>query len=485
MLTPAEESGLAGLRLAGRVQRAVAMIPPERMGELIDAIRSRAAAERLIYQHEGVDEPVRVMPCPLTLRPDQLAYVHAASLTILGALKRLPDAYLASFPVREILKLEPAEERWLLDCWGPAHRENNPIFGRLDAMVDFTSPMWKDSLRFVEPNLTGIGGLHLAPTCDGILHDVVLPELLRHVPSLRLERTPDMRDLLVQELLDHLEVLGRPRGTIAMIDPKYEHDGPDEQDRLVRYLTDRHGLKVVHADPGELVLHDGDVYYHETRIDLCYRDYSVLDLEARAAGGANIDAVKKLFRENRMISSIAAELDQKSCWEILTDPALAQQLLTPEERQVARRHVLWTRILSDRRTTDPRGESVDLLKYARQNHESLVLKPNRGFGGRGVVVGPAVTSDEWDAAVDEALRSTDRFVLQELASIPVREFPVLGPKQGDAGGLAVHNEPFYVVMGFAATRYGVALMARASQKQVVNVAQHGGVCGPRVGPHAR
>ena len=41
----------------------------------------------------------------------------------------------------------------------------------------------------------------------------------------------------------------------------------------------------------------------------------------------------------------------------------------------------------------------------------------------------------------------------------------------------VHIEPFYTVMGFAASEDGVAILARASQKQVVNVAQHGGICG--------
>ena len=40
----------------------------------------------------------------------------------------------------------------------------------------------------------------------------------------------------------------------------------------------------------------------------------------------------------------------------------------------------------------------------------------------------------------------------------------------------LHVEPFYVVLGFAPSRYGVAMLARASQQQVVNVAQHGGVC---------
>jgi hypothetical protein len=31
-------------------------------------------------------------------------------------------------------------------------------------------------------------------------------------------------------------------------------------------------------------------------------------------------------------------------------------------------------------------------------------------------------------------------------------------------------------MGFAPTQYGVAILGRASQKQVVNVAQRGGMC---------
>jgi hypothetical protein len=52
----------------------------------------------------------------------------------------------------------------------------------------------------------------------------------------------------------------------------------------------------------------------------------------------------------------------------------------------------------------------------------------------------------------------------------VTEFPVLGPDGH------VHNEAFYAVMGFAPTKYGLTIMGRASQKQVVNVAQRGGLC---------
>ena len=92
------------------------------------------------------------------------------------------------------------------------------------------------------------------------------------------------------------------------------------------------------------------------------------------------------------------------------------------------------------------------------------------FGGEGVVIGPSVTQEEWDAAVARALADEEPWVVQQLASIPVNEFPVLGPDG------KTHLEPFYTVMGFAATKYGLAILGRASQKQVVNVAQRGGMC---------
>ena len=105
-----------------------------------------------------------------------------------------------------------------------------------------------------------------------------------------------------------------------------------------------------------------------------------------------------------------------------------------------------------------------------------MLKPNRSYGGDGVVVGHAVEQHDWEAALERALGDTEsRFVLQQAAPIPVKSFHVF-----DADD-QVDVEPFYIVMGFAPSRYGVSLMARASQQQVVNVAQHGGMCAVMVG----
>lgn len=471
MLTPAEELGLAGLALSTRVQHALYRLPPARLAGLIERLRQGALDRHVVYLHDGAVEPIRILPCPITVLPDQLAYLHHVTLTVQNALKRLPSLYLNDFTVRELLRLPEPEERWLMECWGTSQEEHNPVVGRLDALVDFTSPMWKDTLRFVEPNMSGIGGLHMVPTCERLLAEVVVPAIRAVDDELDLAVGYDMRELLTQELLDHMAAIGCGQ-RLCFIEPKYAGQGPDEQAQLARYLGERHGLTVMHADPSELELRHGAVWYENRRVDLAYRDYGVADLLELQAEGVDVEPMRVLLRENRVISSIAADLDQKACWEVFTDPRLVQQYFSPEERSILQRHILWTRVLSDRRTMLPDGRVGHLLDYARGTHEALVLKPNRSYGGDGIVIGPAVSRGEWEAALAAALADPDdRWVVQQLATIPVREFPVLGPDG------AVHAEPFYTVMGFAASQDGVAILARASQKQVVNVAQHGGICG--------
>jgi hypothetical protein len=465
-----------GQRLATRVQNALDKIPPAELVELMHAIRSTATERHLAYQRDGVTETIQLLPCPITMRNDQLGYTHYVSETILNCLKRLPDMYFEVPEVREILRVTDVEEEWLRECWTPAHRESNPLFGRLDAVVDYASAMWKDTIKFMEPNLSGIGGLHIAPTAIGILGELVVPALLKQDPSIRLQLPADMRELLLQDLLEHLDVIGRPGGQIVLVDPKLAAEGPDEPDALARWYIEHHGLSVLHADPSELRQRGDEVFYGDTLVDLVYRDAGVLDLMAYCAEGVDIGPMRTLFRQNRVVSSISAELDQKACFELFTDAALAERLFTVEERQVMRRHVLWTRILSARYTTSPIGERIDLPEWARRERDSLVLKPNRSYGGDGVLVGHTVEQGDWESALDRALGDTEsRWVLQQAAPIPVKSFHVFDEDD------QVELEPFYVVMGFAPNRYGVALMARASQRQVVNVAQHGGICAVMVG----
>jgi hypothetical protein len=228
-------------------------------------------------------------------------------------------------------------------------------------------------------------------------------------------------------------------------------------------------METLHADPSELRMQNGEVVYEGHRVDLVYRDYGVLDLVELEQDGVDVTPMRALFRENRVISSIGAELDHKSCWEILTDPELASRWFDAEACRCFQRHVLWTRVVADRHTTLPTGETGDLLEYARQARESLVLKPSRGYGGDGVLIGQTVDSAAWEGAIEAALADAELWVVQSRAQMPVLEVPTL-----TADG-TLEPEMYYHVMGYASDPDGLAILARASQRQVVNVAQRGGM----------
>lgn len=474
-LTTSDEQGLRGASLDSRLRQLFFGMLPEKMSALAKQVREEATRRELLYFRNGKAETINVMLRPAGIFSEQLNYFHYVALTLVAALKRMPELYLKDFNIREIVPLEELEAKWLWDTWGASHNQYHTVFGRLDAIVDLTSPFWKNTLSFIEPNLVGVGGIHLIPTAEGIIREIVVPALQESAPELDLESSQDLRDLFILELNDHTEAIGRKGQTICLIDPKYSGDGPNELETLTHYYRARKH-EIYHADPAELVLRNNEVYYEGHLIDVAYRDYEVRDLAELEKEGENMRAIKHLFKQNQMVSSMAGDFDHKSCFQVFTDMRFAQYF-SIEERNIFRRHVLWTRILRDERTTDPANEIIDLLDYVRKNRELLVIKPNRSYGGENVFIGPSVTDGEWEDAIENALKEPGAWVTQKFAPISVYDFPVIA----DDG--SVQASQFYVVVGLAPTKYGVAVLGRASQKQVVNVAQRGGMLAVLVGRH--
>ena len=473
VLSPAEALGLSGATLEGRIRRAAHHVADATFVRIADRLRSDAWANQMIYEHEGVEEAIRIMLRPLLVMPEQLSYVHHVCLQLIEALKRLPGLYLEDERIRRILAITPDEESWFRATWTPAHQRFNSIYGRLDAVCDFTGAGWQDSLHFMEPNLSGVGGIHFAPVAEELVMRDVVPTLLAHNPELIVQLPRDQRELFVQVLIDHARTIGRETCQLCFVEAKYVHDGPNEQSVLSEFLSRRHDLTIAHADPSELRVEGDEVYYEDIHIDVAYRDYEMRELVAlEKVNGHRLEAMRLLFKQNRIVSSIVGDFDHKSCFEVMTDPAF-EHYFGADDLRLFRRHVLWTRVIGDRKTTLPENREGGLLDYARRNRELLVLKPNRGYGGTGVVLGAAATQAEWESLLEQAQALSGdperSSVVQTAARLPVHEFPVLGPDG------RVFGEPFYAVMGFAATENGLGTMCRVSQKQVVNVAQRGGL----------
>ncbi len=75
--------------------------------------------------------------------------------------------------------------------------------------------------------------------------------------------------------------------------------------------------------------------------------------------------------------------------------------MSAADRALVERYLPWTRVLSDRRTTW--GEkAVDLVRFAMDNRELLVLKKGLGMSGKEVLIGRQTGQAEWETAVASA-----------------------------------------------------------------------------------
>lgn len=88
--------------------------------------------------------------------------------------------------------------------------------------------------------------------------------------------------------------------------------------------------------------------------------------------------------------------------------------MSAAEQALVEKYLPWTRILSSRRTTW-RDKAVDLVRFAADHRELLVLKNSLGMSGKQVLIGRQAGQAEWEAAVASAAE-TGTSVVQEFVA---------------------------------------------------------------------
>lgn len=461
-------------RLGRTINEIFLGIPPAEARALFERVKTEAEAAQIIYEDDdGQSQVVPIMIRPRVIRSDQEAYFHRVCLDLNRAFEKLPRLYLHDARVREMLPFTEREDRWLREVLTRLGDQPQPVIARLDANADFADDDWDGQFHFFETNSVGVGGMYYGPKVSEILINVVAPAMQRVAPGFVVKPQADMRHLLLEELTRHARQLRRPNLTTAFVQERGLVGGPNEFPFLVEYL-ETHGIRAVICDPRELEVRDGQLSCGALPIDVVYRDAEMAMFLQMEDEGADLTGLRHAFLENQVVSSLAGELDHKSTFEVLTTPEFARTF-TMRQQRIFRHHVLWTRRIREFRTTDPDGQDIDLLPWLRRNKDRLVLKPNRSFGGYGIVVGPHVDLAQWDEALAAALAETSDdtggVVAQRYVDVRVKDFPVLA----DDGSISL--EEFYVVCGFLATQRGLGILGRASKRRVVNVGQRGGLTG--------
>lgn len=461
-------------RLGRTINDIFLAIPPAEARELFARVRAEAEAAQITYEDDdGASQVVPIMIRPRVIRQDQEAYVQRVCLDLDRAIARLATMYLHDERVRELLPFTEREDRWMREVLSRVGDRPQTVIARLDANADFADEDWDGQFHFFETNSVGVGGMYYAPKVSEILMNVVVPAMQRVAPGLAVKPQADMRQLLLAQLSAHARATRRKRFHVAFAQERGLVGGPNEFPFLVEYLR-AHGITAVMCDPRELEVRHGELHCGDLPIDVVYREGEMAMLLQMEDEGADLTGLRHALLENQVVSSFAGEFDHKSTFEVLTTPEIVQTF-TMRQQRILRTHVLWTRRVRDVRTTDPDGAEIDLVPWLRRNKDRLVLKPNRSFGGYGIVVGPHVDLAEWDdalaAALSEGSAETGGVVAQRYVDVRVKDFPVLA----EDGTIAL--EEMYVVCGFLATQRGVGILGRASKKRVVNVGQKGGLTG--------
>ncbi|HEX5727564.1 MAG TPA: hypothetical protein VFX98_18980 [Longimicrobiaceae bacterium] len=227
-----------------------------------------------------------------------------------------------------------------------------------------------------------------------------------------------------------------------------------------------HGLECEIADPREVEYRGGRLLtaggFHVT---LIYKRVLIDELVLRM--GMDSPVVRAVLDGAVcMVNPFRCKiLYKKASLAVLSDERHAD-LFTPDEREAIEAHVPWTRVVEERATAF-HGERVDLLPWAAENRERLVIKPNDDYGGRGIVLGWLATADEWRAALATALESPH--VVQERIVLPVEPFP-----SWEDGGVQVFDRMLDLAP-FVTDGHGVnGALTRLATDPLLNVTAGGG-----------
>jgi uncharacterized circularly permuted ATP-grasp superfamily protein len=398
-----------------------------------------STAETLAREQKAKRLMFGTRPLSVAMRPQFLTrrrYDQAvgAAEGVLSALAVLERAVLEDADLRAELCLEPHEERLALA--DPGCGFSSPS-SRLDSF-------FAGRVRFVEYNAESPAGMAYGDNLAAVFADLPVMKAFRKRYRGRFVYT---RHKQLSTMLRAFRQWGRQaRPVIAIVDWGGLPTAPEFE--MFKAYFEANGVKTVICDPRALEFRRGRLYANGTTVNLVYRRVLTSELLAK---GAETRALLDAYLAGAVcvVNSFRAKLLHKKLSLALLSDETYKDLYTPAQRAAVSRHVPWTR-----RVRPANAEEIT------RRRQSLVLKPNDEYGGKGVVLGWTVSQAEWEKAVAEAAAGC--YVAQEAVEIPRIKFPVAldGLQYLD---LAVDLDP-YLFNGRAG-----GFMTRVSAEALLNV----------------
>lgn len=404
------------------------------------------------------DRPLCRVLRPYFYTLDDWRFVQEGLEGLLSAFSRLHEVCISESVYRAQLKLDDYEENlYPLDAGGPVPWTSS----RLDTFFVVDERI----LKCVEYN---------AETPAGIGYGDVLNEVFDELePMKRLRRQYNLQSMagmnnLLAAILDAYRIWGgREKPKVAILD--WREVPTLNEHEITREHFERHGIATRLADPRALEYRNGHLWADDFRIDIIYKRVLYSELIERM--GMDNPVVKALRdRAVFITNSPSAKLMAKKASLAFLSDEKNTGLFSTAQQAAINAHIPWTRVVEERKTFY-NGEQVDLLPFAADHREQLVLKPNDEYGGRGVILGWECSPENWQESLQQALNTPH--VVQERVPIVQRSFPMWENGALDISPRYVDADP-YVFNGN--TVHGC--LTRLSPVALLNVTAGGGSAVP-------
>lgn len=392
-------------------------------------------------------------------------YLAARTTLMLSVFRKITDAMLADAGLRAQVFLDQAEEE--LVALPTGYSTTIPT-ARLDSFFTRHAD-GSNTLNFIEFN---------GESPAGMAYNDVMAELFLETPLLQrfgqryhIEGLPARRhavDALLRVYYQWRGGYGK-LPDIAIVDWAGVPT-TTEFHLFVDYFA-RYGIRATICTPDDVDFHNGQVYAAGRPVDFVYKRVLISELMERY--GLNhplIPAVRA--GAVCMVNPFNCKLlHKKASFAVVSDERNAH-LFTRDERAAIQAHIPWTRTIEERVTLGPEGEQIDLLEWASNHKDNLVLKPNDDYGGKGVLIGWETDQTPWDAALRQGL--TEPSIVQARAIIAYEDFPRL-TDQGtvEIAPRLVDCDPFL----YHGDTVG-ACLTRLSTVTLLNVTAGGGSTAP-------
>jgi hypothetical protein len=338
-------------------------------------------------------------------------------------------------------------------------------YGRASAASRLDAFLLPGSLKFAEYNAESPAGAGYAESLSEIFCE--LPVMGSFQKKYDVHSYPLSAKLLDALVLTYRDWGGNSkRPQIAIVD--WEEVPTWSEFEILKARFEKMGVPTLIADPRKLRF-DGKVLkaYGKT-IDLVYRRVLINDIVAKPK---ECEALVRAYTANAVCvaNTFRCKLAHvKAFFAVLTDEQNGA-LFSYSEREVIKKHVPWTRVVADVKTSHY-GTEMELLPFVRRERNNLVLKPSDEYGGTGVTLGWETDEAAWDAAIERALLASDgAWVVQERIPIRREVFPFI-PQVGkvDYRDMLVDFAP-YLFAGKVA-----GFLTRLSATGLANVTSGGG-----------